>query len=119
MDFVGIYLAGKLPDDTFFFENDSGIRLQGKPMEQDSLVRRIGKKVIVLFLVSFVLFIISVVTTTMITTATFTTTEAGVIIEKIRTENGANALWAFIIPAAFFLVLSSRNWKAGKRKSDR
>ncbi len=88
-------------------------------MEQRSRVHRIGRKVIVLFLATFVLFIISILTTTMITTATFTTTEAGQMIENIRSEKGSNALWAFIIPAAFFLVISSRNWKVGGRKSDR
>jgi len=88
-------------------------------MERESGFQRFARKVLALLLVTGALLAISVLTTAMVSTATFTATEAGGIIDHIPAGNRANALWAFIIPAAFFLVLSSRNWKARKQDPDR
>jgi len=87
-------------------------------MKSWNCIHKIGKKLITLCIVSFLLLCISVLSSTMLTTATFTTSEAGGIIENIGYGNGSNALWAVIIPASFFLVIFSRKRKSGKRDED-
>lgn len=87
-------------------------------MNNQKRIQKIGKRLISIFLVSFVLFCISVLTTTMITTATFTPSDASGILKNVSSENAPNALWALIIPAAFFLVLFSRNNKSFPPRSD-
>lgn len=80
-------------------------------MERQRWARKIVKKLTLLFLAACALFAISVVTTTMLTTATVTTTDAGEILGNVQCKLGSSALWALIIPAAFFVVLSTRGRK--------
>jgi H+/Cl- antiporter ClcA len=87
-------------------------------MKHWNRIHKIGKKLITLCIVSFLLLCISVLSSTMLTTVTFTTTEASGIIQNIGHGNGSNALWAVIIPASFFLVIFSRQWKSDKRDED-
>jgi len=83
-------------------------------MERGGRVRKFGRKLTVLFAAALALFAISIVTTTMLATTTVTVTDAGQLIGSLDGKTGSNALWALIIPAAFFLVLSSRGWKHGR-----
>jgi hypothetical protein len=92
--------------------------LTGEQMDSQERIQEIGKRLISLFLVSFVLLCISVLTTAMITTATFTPSEAGGILKNLGPDNVSNTLWALIIPAAFFVVLFSRNNKSPPPRSD-
>lgn len=88
-------------------------------MSRGNRFRGFARKVFALFLVTAGLFAISVLTTAMVSTATFTPTEAGGIIDSIHPASRSNALWAFIIPAAFFLVLFSRGRNPETRKPHR
>jgi len=92
--------------------------LTGEKMDSQERIQKIGKRLISLLLVSFVLFCIAVLTTAMVTTATFTPSEAGDILKNVGPENASNALWALIIPAAFFVVLFSRNSRSFPPGSD-
>ena len=72
-----------------------------------SFIRRATRKLFLLFAVSVIWIAVSVFTSTMLSTATFSPSEADGIVEGLKASD-ANMLWALIIPTCFFLVIATR-----------